>query len=88
MTVIVFVKYGSDIYAIVRLISFKLHPIWSFNVNTTEEIVAMLLQLIFQNSIKKHKSHEIKDATLVSSASFDTTYIISKLLLSLISVDF
>ena len=36
---------------------------------------------MFQNSIKKHKPHEIKDATLGSSASSGTAYIISKFII-------
>ena len=50
--------------------------------------MARLLRLIFQNFIKEHKPREIKEATMGSRASSGTTYIISKLLLSLFSVDF
>ena len=42
---------------------------------------------LFQNFIKKHKPHKIKEATMGSKSSSGTTYIISKLLLPLFAVD-
>ena len=57
----------------------KLNPIRWSNVNATEKIVARLLQHVFQNSIKKHKPHDINDAILLK---------IPKLLLPLFLVDF
>ena len=67
----------------------KLNPIRWTNVNATEKIVARLLQHVFQNSIKKHKPHEINYAILRSSTSSGKTLLkIPKLLLPLFSVDF
>ena len=54
-----------------------------------KKVVTRLLQHVFQNSIKKHKPHEINYAILRSSTSSGKTLLkIPKLLLPLFSVDF